>query len=112
MDLIDFLPGDTNSGKLKISLIIFWVGVVKSEHCLLVHGTLKSSVSKKIIYEHSWFFACWYKLRKAKSSFINYLDWHGQKKWSGTILEIEGSVRQRYKRGLFTKKILKRAPLT
>ena len=35
-------------------------------------GTLKSAVSQEWIDEISWFFACWYKFRKAESSFDNY----------------------------------------
>ena len=31
------------------------------------HGTLKSAVSQEWIDDMCWFFACWYKFRKAKS---------------------------------------------
>ena len=37
---------------------------------LLDHGTLKSA--QEWIDEMSWFFACWYKFRRAKPSFNNY----------------------------------------
>ena len=33
----------TDSGKLKIDSMIFWVGVIKNGHGLLVHETLKVS---------------------------------------------------------------------
>ena len=37
---------------------------------LLGHETLKSAASQEWIDEMSWFFACWYKFRKAKGYFI------------------------------------------
>ena len=39
---------------------------------LLGLGTLKSAVSQEWVDQMSWFFACWYKFRKAKSYFNNY----------------------------------------
>ena len=39
---------------------------------LLGCGTVKSAVSQESIDKLSWFFACWYKFRKAKSYFNNY----------------------------------------
>ena len=49
MNWDDFLHDDTNSGKLRITLIVFWVVVVKNGH-----GTLIS----EWMDESSWFFAC------------------------------------------------------
>ena len=34
-------------GKAKSYFNDFWVGVVRNGHCYLVHGTLKSAVSKE-----------------------------------------------------------------
>ena len=48
--------------------------MIKNGRGLLGHGTLKTAVSQEQIDELSWFFACWYKFRKAKSYF-NY--WMG-----------------------------------
>ena len=41
-----FLHPDKNSGKLKLDSLIFEVGVVKNDHSLLVHETLKSAYLK------------------------------------------------------------------
>ena len=46
--------------------------VVQNGSGLLRLGSLKSAVSQESIYKMSWFFACWYKFRKAKSYFDNY----------------------------------------
>ena len=46
--------------------------VVKNGCGLLSLGTLKSTVFQEWINEMSWFFACWYKFRKAKSYFNIY----------------------------------------
>ena len=51
---------------------IFLVVVVKNVRGLLGLGTLISAVSQELIDEMSWFFAYWYKFRKAKSYFDNY----------------------------------------
>ena len=45
--------------------------VVKTGHGLLDIGTLKVAVLQEPINEMGWFFACWYKFRKAKSYFNN-----------------------------------------
>ena len=46
---------------------------VRNAYDLLGPETLKSSVSKEWIDEMSWFVSSWYKFRKAKSCFNNYL---------------------------------------
>ena len=46
--------------------------VVKNVCGILSLGFLKSALSQEWIDEISWFFACWYKIRKAKSYFDNY----------------------------------------
>ena len=46
--------------------------VVKNGCGLFGLGALKSAVSSNQIDELSSFFACWYKFRKAQSSFNNY----------------------------------------
>ena len=46
--------------------------VVKNEHCLFGLGAVKSALSQKWIDEMGWYFACWYKFRKAKSYSDNY----------------------------------------
>ena len=48
------------------------VVVVKNGCGLFGLGALKSAVSSNQIDELSSFFACWYKFRKAQSSFNNY----------------------------------------
>ena len=48
------------------------------------HGTLKSAVSQEWIDEMCWFFACWYKFRKAKSYFNNY--------WVGMVKNVKLDV--------------------
>ena len=42
---LTFLHAATNSRKLKLDSMAFWVGVVKNDHDLSVHETLKSAVS-------------------------------------------------------------------
>ena len=42
---------------------------VKNGYGLVGHG---AAVSQKWIDEMSWFFACWYQFRKAKSCFNTY----------------------------------------
>ena len=49
--------------------------VVKNGHGFFGLGTLKSALSQDWIDEMSWFFECWYKLRKVNSGFDNY--WQG-----------------------------------
>ena len=46
--------------------------MVKNGHGLLGLGTVKSAVTQELMDEISWFFACWYKFREAKSYFNNY----------------------------------------
>ena len=58
--------------------------VIKNEHGLLGLGTIKSAVSQEWINEFGWFFACWYKFRKAKS-YINY--WVGMFKNRGGLID-------------------------
>ena len=75
MNWDDFLHDDTNSGKLRITLIVFWVVVVKNGH-----GTLIS----EWMDESSWFFACSYIFNKAKSYFNSY--WVGMVKFGCALL--------------------------
>ena len=58
--------------------------VVKNECSLLGLRTLKFAVSQEWIDEMSWFFACWYKFRKAKSYFNNY--------WVGMVKNEQGLI--------------------
>ena len=51
---------------------------------LLSFGTLKSAVSQEWIDELGWFFASWYKFRKAKSYFNNY--------WVGVVRDGQGLI--------------------
>ena len=46
--------------------------MVRYEYGLLGHGTLKYAVSQERINELSWFFACSYIVKKAKSYFNSY----------------------------------------
>ena len=46
--------------------------MVKNGHSLLCPGTFKAVVPQEWIDEMSWFFACGYKFRKAKTNFNNY----------------------------------------
>ena len=43
------------------------MGIVKNGHGQSGHGILKLTVSQNWTDEIYWFFACWYKFRKAKS---------------------------------------------
>ena len=56
----------------------------------LSKGTLKSTWSQEWIDELSWFFACWYKFRKAKSNFDNL--WVGMVE-NGRGLLVHGIVK-------------------
>ena len=51
------------------NLYYLWVGMVRNGHGLPGHGTLKLTVSQEWIDGMNWFFACWWKFRKAKSHF-------------------------------------------
>ena len=42
-------------------------GCGQNWHGLLVHGTLKSTISQEWIVKFSWFFTCWYKSLKVIS---------------------------------------------
>ena len=57
--------------------------IVKSGRVLFGLGTLKSTLSHEWIDEMSWFFASWYKLRKAKGYFNDY--WVDMVKNHGTL---------------------------
>ena len=46
--------------------------MVKNGHGLFGLGALNSALSQEWIDEMSWFFAFWYKFKKAKSYFNNY----------------------------------------
>ena len=64
--------------------------MVKNGFGLSGLGTLKSAVSPDWIDKMSWFFACWYKFRKAKSYFNNY--WVGMVK-NGWGLIVHGTLK-------------------
>ena len=67
-----FLPGDTNSGKLKVTLIIIgWAWSNMGMTFTLGHRTLKSAVTQEWFNQLNWFFAYWSKFRKTKSYFNN-----------------------------------------
>ena len=51
--------------------------VVKNDCGFLGHGTLKFAASQEWIDKISWFFAYWYRFKKAKSCFHKY--------WVGTV---------------------------
>ena len=71
MEKTGFWFADKNSGKPKVTLIIFgWCD--KNGHGLLGLATLKSAVSQEWVNELDWFFAYWYKFMKAKSYFNNF----------------------------------------
>ena len=65
----------------------FWIFVLKNWRSLSGYETLESAVSQEWIAEMSWFFVCWYKFRKAKSSFNNY--WVGMVKTGLDLLDHE-----------------------
>ena len=62
--------------------------VVKSECAILLdHGPLKYAASQEKIDVKSWFFACWYKFKKAENCFNNY--WAGMVKNGWDLLDHE-----------------------
>ena len=66
----DFLHVDSNSHKVwwKHS----WVVMVRNECSQSGHGILNLVVSQARIDEMNWFFACWWKFRKANSYFNDF----------------------------------------
>ena len=68
---VDFVHADTNSWKLKLT-VITWAGEVKKRYGFLGDRTLKSVVSQEWIDELRWFCAWWYKFMKSKSYFSNF----------------------------------------
>ena len=62
--------------------------MAKNECGFLSHGTQKSAVSQEWIDELSLFFTFWYKFRKAKNYFNNFLGGHCQK-WVCSALKID-----------------------
>ena len=73
---VDFFLADANSGKLKITFIFSWVGIIKSGCGFLDHGTLKYAVSPKWIDEFSWFLCADTKLEKLKVTLIKVKNRH------------------------------------
>ena len=69
MELTDFLHAGTNSHKLKGDWNLLGWNIVKNGCGQSSDGTLKLSVSEEWTDGINWFFACWYKFRKAKSYF-------------------------------------------
>ena len=65
----DFLHVYTNLHKSWSK--IFWVGMVKNGSGGSGYGTL-NWLSQERIDGINWFFACWYKFRKAKSNFTSF----------------------------------------
>ena len=51
---------------------IYWMGMVKNGCGQSGHGTLKLTVSQNWTDEITWFFACYYKCRKAESWFNHF----------------------------------------
>ena len=66
------MPVDINSRKLKVVLIVFWIGTDRNGHGYLGHWTRKSAVSQEWVDQLSWFFTWWYEFRKAYSYFDNF----------------------------------------
>ena len=71
-----FFHADTNSVKLKVGQKCFLMGMVKDVCGQSCHGTLTLIASHEWTNEINWFFAWWYKFRKAKGYF-NYF-WEGK----------------------------------
>ena len=82
MELTDFLHVDTDSQKLKADQkFIGWTWLKMGVASLVSgHKTVKLTLSQKWTDEINWFFACWYKFRKTKSEFNDFLGGIGQKR--------------------------------
>ena len=86
--ITDFLHVYT---KIKNWSKIFWVGMVKNGCGKSGCGTLKLTVSQKLTDGTNWYFACWYKFRKAKSWFSDF--WLGMvKKWPWPVSSWEPKI--------------------
>ena len=74
MELTDFLHVDTDSQKLKADQkCIGWAWSKMGVTSLFSgHRTQKLTLSQKWTDEINWFFACWYKFKKAKSWFNDF----------------------------------------
>ena len=66
----DFLHVDTNSHKSWLKN--FWMAVVRNGFGWAVHRALKLTRSQEWIDRMKSFFACWCRLRKAKSCFTDF----------------------------------------
>ena len=82
--ITDILHVDTDSQKLKADQKIFGWAWSRNGCEQSGHGILKLNVSQKWTDRINWFFACWYKFRKAESWFNN--SWVGMVKNNHDLL--------------------------